>query len=104
MVRPEGRLCGTKPIRRRAGDCAKQTQFGPAGLAPAGRLVQPHHSSILSFHHSNPMSIVRNEANFGSVGGTRWLFLLYSSSGGGYTWGFCVHFYVHGLELIDYEK
>jgi hypothetical protein len=45
---PQGR--GTR------GKCAKRTQF------PAGRIS--HHSSILSFHHSKPMSIVRNKANF----------------------------------------
>lgn len=35
--------------------------------------------------------------------GTR-MFLLYSSRAGGYTWGFQRHFYVHGLELTNYEK
>jgi hypothetical protein len=47
---------------------------------------------------------MQNEANFRPGGGTGCLFLLYSSSGRGYTWSFCVHLYVLGLELIDYEK
>ncbi len=34
----------------------KQSQFLAAGI--------PYHSAVLSFHHSNPMPIVRNEANF----------------------------------------
>jgi hypothetical protein len=64
----------------------------------SGQMSMPHEGSFAGKWNA------QNEPNFGSVGRTRWLFLLYSSSGGGYTWGFCVHFYVHGLELIDYEK
>ncbi len=39
----------------RRAKCAKQTQFPPDGI--------PHHSTMLSFHHSNPMPIVQNEPN-----------------------------------------
>ena len=42
-----GRLCKTNPISE---------------TWPAGRI--PQHSTILSFHHSSPMPIVRNKANF----------------------------------------
>jgi len=71
-------LVQTEPIRGdAAGDRAwgrgawavyKQTQFG--GGAYRAKRSQfptagiPHHSTILSFHHSNPMPIVRNEPNF----------------------------------------
>lgn len=71
VVEKDKRLpCQTKPICGRAPgngradrvgeapwgtDCAKQTRFGQSG---------PHHSTIPSFHRSNPMPIVRNKANW----------------------------------------
>ncbi len=41
----------------------KQSQSPPAGI--------PYHSAILSFHHSNPIPLVRNEANFAPDGQER---------------------------------
>ncbi len=45
------RTCGLRRAK-----CAKQTQFPAAAL--------PHHPTTPLFHHSNPMPMVRNEANF----------------------------------------
>ncbi len=76
-VRPGlgGRSCKTNPISHtsRSGprapgaagacggaNCAKQSQF-----RKVGRRWNTHHSSILSFHHPKPMSMVRNKANCG---------------------------------------
>ncbi len=61
--------CKTKPIRRPGGTpthgrgtrckCAKRSQ-----LAVGEPLAEiPHYSSIPSFHHSNPVPVVRNKAN-----------------------------------------
>ena len=78
IVRNKANWAGRPGPRRQK--CAKRTQF------PAERIPR----------HSSPMAIVQNEANFRPCDETGHLFLLYSSSGGGYTWGFCVHLYVHG--------
>jgi len=92
-----GRLCETNPIcRRRAGktivkakglgdatpqggNCAKRTQFGGAVYRTeqiqfrgvCGRR-NTHHSTMLSFHHSNPMPIVQNEPNSRQGGRRLW--------------------------------
>jgi hypothetical protein len=59
-----GRLCKTNPISPPGGN----PESGP----PAGLLIQtnptspgeiPRYSTVLSFHHSNPMPIMRNEPN-----------------------------------------
>jgi hypothetical protein len=48
---------------RTEGKCAKRTQFPAGGIS--------HRSTTLSFHHSNPTGIVRNEPNFPALpGGT----------------------------------
>jgi hypothetical protein len=81
-----GLSCETKPIpgqpdRHPGADYAKRSQFAatPRGTGPAGRGAKvqnkpnfgesagqgnTQHSTILSLHHSSPMPIVRNEANF----------------------------------------
>ncbi len=41
--------------RHRWDECAKQSQFPTVGIS--------HHSSVLSFHHSNPMPNVQNKPN-----------------------------------------
>jgi hypothetical protein len=52
------------------GNCAKRTQFGGAvyrteqtQFRGVGGRRNTHHSTMLSFHHSNPMPIVQNEPN-----------------------------------------
>jgi hypothetical protein len=60
-----GGVRGPRDVERGA-NCAKRTQF-----REVGRQVEPPYSTIPSFHHSNPMPIVRNEPNsarFGSRG------------------------------------
>ncbi len=51
---PGGRLCKTNPIWRRALSCKTK---------PISGGQDSHHSTVLSFHHSNPMPIVQNEPN-----------------------------------------
>jgi hypothetical protein len=66
----KSQLCKTKPNLsklRYLGDGASGRPIvrNKPNLLPAGRIS--HHSSILSFHHSKPMSIVRDKANLEEV-------------------------------------
>jgi hypothetical protein len=59
-----GRLCKTNPISYVArASCPWIRIMGARAHAtiPAGEI--PHRSTVLSFHHSNPMPIVRNQPN-----------------------------------------
>jgi hypothetical protein len=60
-------MCKTNPIWEKSQVSSVKFEAGEA--SPQARQI-PHDSNIPSFHQSNPMPIVRNEANFRRDGPT----------------------------------
>lgn len=69
--RPQG------PVRAKQSQLPPDRRAGPllgqpceTNPIPAGSVAEiPHYSTILSFHHPNPMPIAQNEANFWTMPG-----------------------------------